>query len=112
MILRVIKGYGPVDLDGEAPARREIGIAHVVLRSEAGGGAEILWPPACSVTPFRCEKTRRPTANIPPRALTLGLKGAGGDKVRFATDKLRQFNAQGVHARFQRIVEHVRDHDR
>src|SRR6202044_3432783 len=97
MVLRVIKGHGAVDLDGEASATGEIGIAHVVLRSEAGGGAEILWPPACSVTPFRCEKTRRSTANIPPRALTLGLKGAGGDDVRLATDQLRQVSAQGVH---------------
>ena len=45
MILRVVDRDFPIDIDGEAPRVGEIGVANLVLSSEAGRNAQIGRPP-------------------------------------------------------------------
>jgi hypothetical protein len=41
MVLRVVNGHFPIDIDGEAPGSGKIGVANFVLCSEAGWNAKI-----------------------------------------------------------------------
>src|ERR1700722_9572335 len=45
MVLRVVNGHLPVDIDSEAPGGGKIGVANFVLCSEAGWDAKVRGPP-------------------------------------------------------------------
>jgi hypothetical protein len=56
MVLRVVDGDFPVDIDGEAPGGGKIGVANFVLCSEAGWSAKIRGPPIRLVRPGSYQK--------------------------------------------------------
>jgi hypothetical protein len=82
MVLRVVDGHFPVDIDGYAAGGGKMGVANFALRSEAGWNAKIGGPPIRLGRPCSYQKAWRSTLKIPMGALTLRLKRGRGDKIR------------------------------
>lgn len=91
MVLGIEDGDLMVALDGEAAGLGKEGVADVVLRSTAGGAAEIAGPPLISVT-----------------AVSAALWTWGEDLV--VGEKIGKLAAEVVHGVFKPVVEHIADH--
>jgi hypothetical protein len=128
VVERVVNRYPAADVDSQTPGLREVGITHVVLRSGAGGPAQIRAPPvAGGAWGRRYEQAggsnRSGTVLLlatavtalllltVTAALTLGLESAAADQIRLVRYQAGEIVAESVDPAFQIVVEHIGQHD-